>query len=366
MAAFWAVNATACVPPVRFGPDRQESPWSAYLGSPRHDVSAAESLNVDPRPLWRADAGRAVRGAPALGESVVAVGTVDRTVVLLSRESGELLWRSRLGGTIRSGPLLDDDRLYVGTEAAPDGRVYALRLKTGRPIWVAKTGGVAAPLALDGDALYAGSERGVVLRLDAETGAIRWRHRLSGGIRAAPVPTASGLAVATDDDSLYLLDARTGDVLARARTPGAVFGTPATSPDRLYLGTTSGHVQAVELPTLRVLWDHDAKDAVYGAPALVLDTLYVLTRKGTLWMVPVTQPAAAHGIELDIVATAGPTPVAGSVLVASVGGEILLVQRSDGAIRWRSRVDGPVEEPPLVRDRQLVVLGGRGAIQAFR
>jgi eukaryotic-like serine/threonine-protein kinase len=296
---------------------------------------------------------------------------VDRTVVLLNRESGEVLWRSRLGGTIRSGPLLDDDRLYVGTEAAPDGRVYALRLRTGKPIWAAKTGGVAAPLALDGDALYAGSERGVVLRLDPESGAIRWRRRLSGGVRAAPVSTAGGLAVATDADSLYLLDPRTGEVLARVGTPGAVLGTPAVGPDRLYLGTTAGHIQAVEVPTLRVLWDCDARDAVYGAPALWQDTLYALTRQGTLWMVPVAQPTSARRVELDIVATAGPTPVAGGgggggVLVASVGGEILLVQRSDGTVRWRGRVDGPIEEPPLVRDRQMVVIGGRGDIHTFR
>jgi outer membrane protein assembly factor BamB len=366
VAVFWAVNATACVPPVRFGPERQDASWSAYLGNPRHDASAAESLSADPRPLWRTDAGRAVRGAPALGESVIAVGTVDRTVVLLNRESGELLWRSRLGGTIRGGPLLDADRLYVGTEAAPDGRVYALRLRTGRPLWVAKTGGVAAPLALDGDALYAGSERGVVLRLDPETGDIRWRRRLSGAVRAAPVPTAGGLAVATDADSLFLLDARTGEVLARTGTPGAVLGTPASGADVLYLGTTAGRILAVDLPSLRVRWSQDAGDAVYGAPALTQDTLYVLTRRGTLWAVPIAQPAAARRVDLDIIATAGPTPVAAGVLVASVGGEILLVQRADGAIRWRGRVDGPVEEPPLVRDRQLVVVGGRGDIQTFR
>jgi outer membrane protein assembly factor BamB len=374
VAAFWAVNASACVPPIRFGPERQESPWLTYLGSPRHDVSAAESLSADPRPQWRTGTGRAVRGAPALGENVVAVGTVERTVVLLNRESGELLWRSRLGGTIHGGPLLDEDRLYVATEAAPDGRVYALRLRTGKPIWVAKTGGIEAPLALDGtaEALYAGSEAGVAMRLDPETGRILWRRRLAGAIRAAPIPTDRGLAVATDADTLYLLDSRTGDVLAQLAT-GAVLGTPAAAGDHLYLGTMAGHVLAVELPALRVLWDQDVGDAVYGAPALAQDTLYVLTRNGTLWVMPAARSQGAAGgeagptrIALDIVATAGPTPVAAGVLVASVGGEILLVRRGDGTIRWRARVDGPVEEPPLVRDRQLVVVGGRGDIQAFR
>ena len=367
MAAFWAVNAMACVPPVKFGPDRQELSWPAYLGNARHDVSVAESLNPDPRPLWHTGAGRAVRGAPALGETVLAVGTVDRTVVLLNRESGEVLWRSRLAGTIHGGPLLDEDRLYVGTEASPDGRVYALRLRTGKPLWTAKTDGVEAPLAFDGDALYAGTERGTVLRLDPETGMIRWRRRLSGAIRAAPVPSSRGLAVATDADTLYLLNRETGEIQGRLPTPGAVLSAPALGGERLYLGTTEGHVLAVDLPTLVVAWDHATGDAVYGALALARDTLYVLARDGHLWIIPAAAPSAGRSFDLEIVATAGPTPVAGGrVLVASVSGAVLLVNRADGSILWRARVDGPVEEPPLVRDRQLVVIAGRGDIQVYR
>ncbi len=366
MAVFWAVNATSCVPPVRFGPDRQEQTWPTYLGTPRHDASAAESLNLDPRLQWRTDVGRAVRGAPALGESVIAVGTVDRSVVLLNRETGEVLWRSRVGGTIHGGPLLDEDRLYVATEASPDARVYALRLRTGKTIWKTNTGGIQAPLAFDGDALYAGTERGEVMRLDPETGAIRWRRRLAGAIHAAPVPTSHGLAVATDADTLYLLNAASGEVEGRLATPGTVLAAPALAADRLYCGTTDGHVLAVELPALHILWDHRAGDAVYGAPALARDTLYALARNGRLWIIPVNAPAAARSFDLDVVATAGPTPIAAGVLAAGVSGEVLLVSRTDGSVLWRTQVDGPVEEPPVVQGRQLVVVAGRGDIRAFR
>lgn len=366
MAAFWAVNATACVPPVRTGPDRQELSWPAYLGNARHDASVAESLNPDPRPLWHTSAGRAVRGAPALGETVLAVGTVDRTVLLVSREGGEVLWRSRLGGTIHGGPLLDEDRLFVATEASPDGRVYALRLRTGKPLWSAKTDGIEAPLAFDGEALYAGTERGMVLRLDPELGTIRWRRRLSGAIRCAPVPSPRGLLVATDADTLYLLSRESGEIERRLATPGAVLATPALGGDRLYVGTSEGHVLAVDLPALSGAWDQLTGDAVYGAPALARDTLYALARNGRLWIIPAGAPAAARSLDLGIVATAGPTPVAAGVLVASVSGEVLLVSRTDGSILWRARVDGPVEQPPLVRERQLVVIAGRGDIQVYR
>ena len=366
MAALCTVNAMACVPVVKPGPARQELGWTAYLGSARHDAGAGETLNPDPRPLWRAAIGRAVRGSPALGETILAVGTVDRNVVLVDRTSGDVLWRQRVDGTIRAGPLLDQDRLYVATEAQPEGRVYAIRLRDGKTIWRTRVGSVVAPIAFDGEALYAGTEGGAVVRVDPEAGSVRWRRALSGAIRAGPVATPHGLAVVTTADTLYLLDRTNGQVRGRLATPGAVLGTPATDGRRVYLSTTNGRVLAVNLPELTVRWERAAGDAVYGAPALSHDTLYVLTRDGHLWLIPVEEPGAATRHALGIVATAGPTPIIPGVLVGSVSGEILLVDRGSGTILWRAQVAGPIEEPPLVQGRQLVVVAGRGDIHAYR
>ena len=356
----------ACVPVVKPGPARQELGWTAYLGSARHDAAAGETLNPDPRPLWRASLGRAVRGSPALGETILAVGTVDRNVVLVDRTSGDVLWRQRVDGTIRAGPLLDQDRLYVATEAQPEGRVYAIRLRDGKTIWRTRVGSVVAPIAFDGEALYAGTEGGAVVRVDPEAGSVRWRRALSGAIRAGPVATPHGLAVVTTADTLYLLDRTNGQVRGRLATPGAVLGTPATDGRRVYLSTTNGRVLAVNLPELTVRWERAAGDAVYGAPALSHDTLYVLTRDGHLWLIPVEEPGAATRHALGIVATAGPTPIIPGVLVGSVSGEILLVDRGSGTILWRAQVAGPIEEPPLVQGRQLVVVAGHGDIHAYR
>jgi len=366
VAALCTVNAIACVPVVKPGPARQELGWTAYLGSARHDAAAGETLNPDPRPLWRASIGRAVRGSPALGETILAVGTADRNVVLVDRTSGEILWRQRVDGTIRAGPLLDEDRLYLATEAQPEGRVYAIRLRDGKTIWRTRVGSVVAPLGFDGEALYAGTEGGAVVRVNPEDGHVMWRRALSGAIRAGPIATPQGLAVVTTADTLYLLDRTTGQVRARRATPGAVLATPASDGRRVYLGTTDGRLLAIDLPELTVRWERAAGDAVYGAPALAHDTLYVLTRDGHLWLIPVDDPAAAKSHALGIVATAGPTPIISGVLVGSVSGEILLVDRANGAVLWRAQVAGPVEEPPLVQGRQLVVVAGRGDIHAYR
>jgi len=366
VVALWAVNATACVPVVRVGPDRDETGWSVYLGSPRHDASAAESLAVDPQPMWRTDVGRAVRGSPAIGTSVIAVGTSDRAVVLLDRATGRPIWRRRVPGTVAGGPLLAAERVYVATQAAPDGRVLALILKSGSPAWSVRTGGVTAPLALTADLLVAATDAGEVVALDAASGATRWRRRLGRSTRAAPVPTADGIAVATIGDSLYLLDPATGTVRARVATPGTVLGAPATDGRRLFLATTAGRLVALSLPALTVDWDRPADDAVYGAPALVGDTLYAVSASGTLWRVAVDSSGAGRSTALGVPTTAGPTPIAGGVLVGGVSGEVLFVDTAGDSVRWRTRRRGPIAEPPLVRDRQLIVIAGDGTVEAYR
>lgn len=368
MAGVFSVNAIAlaCAPAARVGPARQESGWTAYLGNQRHDAAAQETLNPDPRPLWHVSMGRGVRGSPALGEAVVAVGTADRNLVLVDRASGDVIWRSRLDGPVRSGPLLDADRLYIASESQSDGRVYAVRLRDGRVLWRARAGSVAAPLAFDGEALYAGTEAGLVLRLDPERGGVQWRAQLAGAVRAGPLVTPHGLVVATTSDTLYLLDRHAGTIRSRLRLPGSALATPATDGRRVYLGTMAGRIVAVDLVSWTIRWDRSAGDAVYGAPALSADTLFVLARDGRLWMIPVDAPDAATSHTLAIVATAGPTPLASGVLVGSVSGEILLVDPATGAIRWRAQVAGPIEEPPLVRDRQVVVVSGRGNIHTYR
>lgn len=349
-------------------PDRQETPWTAYLGTPQHNASAAETLSADPRPRWTTTVGRAVRGCPAVGEGVIAVGTADRQVVLLERATGTVVWRTRLQGTIRAGPLLDRDRVYAASEASPEGGVYALQLKDGRLLWSQRTGSIAASLALDRGMLYAGTEQGIVLQIAAVDGRVLWRHHLPGAVQAPPVPTPDGLAVATTADTLFLLDYATGEVRWRLATPGAVLGGPALGPSGrdLYFGTTGGHVMAVALPQLWAVWDVVAGDAVFGAPVVSRDTVYALARNGTLWVIPRDSAVGARSLALDIVATAGPTPLARGILAASVSGEVLLVDAASGAIGWRAQLDGPIEQPPLVRNGDLVVIGGRGDIHTYR
>jgi outer membrane protein assembly factor BamB len=358
-----AVNACATV--YRAGPASQDRVWRAYLGSDRRATATPESVAAEPQPLWRADVGRGVAGAPALTEDLVALSQVDRQVALLDRRTGEIIWRSRVSANLGSGPLVDYDRLYVATGTG-DGQVIALSLDRGKSLWKTSLGDVAAPLTQHDTLLVAGTVAGWVTALSTATGERGWRVLLGGAVRAAPVIVASGVIVATARDSLFLLDRATGVIRARRGTQGTTLAAPAVADSLLLVGTTAGRLEACDTATLATRWSLDLGSGVVGSVAVQSDTAYALTGNGELWSVPLAAPARARHVALHVVARAGPTPVAGAVLVASVNGEVLMVDPGTGERRWSTRLPAPVVQPLIVDHGLLLAVSERGEVVAFR
>jgi len=361
-AAFLAVNA--CTTYWRTAPAAQERRWNDYLGSAQRASAAADTLGAEPAPLWKRDVGRGIVGAPALTESLVVLSQVDRQVTVLDRSTGAIIYRRRFGENIGSGPLVDYDHVYFATQTA-DGQVRALNLATGKVAWGTRLGDVSAPIALHDDQVYAGALSGLFTALSTTGGHPVWHTQLSGAVRAAPVVVSGGVIVATVSDSLYLLDRAAGVIRARRGTAGDVLAAPALADSVVVFGTTTGHLEACDTASLATRWSLDVGSEVVGAVAVQRDTAFALTGAGDLWWVPLAAPDRAFRVALGVVARGGPTPVAGGVLVVTVGGDVTLVDAT-GARRWTATVHPPVVQPLVADGRFFLAVSERGEVAAFR
>lgn len=90
----------------------------------------------------------------------VVVGSRDKRVHCLRRDTGKPIWTFRTRGNVDSSPVVVGDKVVVGSD---DGRLYALRLDDGRRVWSFEIGQpvIASPAVSDG-MIVVGSEDGNV------------------------------------------------------------------------------------------------------------------------------------------------------------------------------------------------------------
>ena len=211
----WRINAGA--------------PLTAGVGSDGNTVAVVAekgmllAFNGDGKLRWKAQASSEILSAPAVGQGIVVVRSVDNRIAAYDAETGTRRWtvqRSSPPLTLRSAPgiAIAGTTAYV---ALPGGRLLALALSNGGPRWEVAVGDPKGTTELEriadlsGTPVVAGRDvcavayQGRVACFDATSGAARWAKELS-----------SEVGVAVDERHVYASDER-GAVTAFARDTGS-------------------------------------------------------------------------------------------------------------------------------------------------
>ena len=269
------------------------------VGTAKGDVLAFAA--DDGRPLWQAKVSSEVLAAPAVGDAGVAVKSGDNRLVLLDAGDGGRKWlyqRSTPPLSVRSAapPVIADRFVFAGF---PGGKLVALTLQNGAPVWegtvaspkgateldrvadvvsvpvidgrqicaVAFQGRVAcfdmgqggalmwardvssaAGLALDSRFLYVTDARGAVHALDRSSGASLWKQdKLLNRQVSGPAVKGDVVAVADGEGYLHLLSREDGGFVGRQTIDGSPVRAPVTTVGGAFLVQTSGgSVSAIE------------------------------------------------------------------------------------------------------------------------
>lgn len=360
-----ALLLAACAVTFRDVPRAGVNEVREYLGTPTRTPPELERLDSVPELAWAAPTGRGVTGAPAVGERVTVIASVDRWVYALDTRSGELFWRYRGPDAFGVGAVMGGGAVYVATEAG-DGFVTSIDLYTGKRRWQVRGGLVSAPLVLRDTTLYAVTNAGLLLALDTRTGATRW-SRVAGSSRGGPLVTPTFIAIPSLSDSLFVFATDGGRALTRVALPGGVTAPLAMIRDSLIVAASpAGGVFALALPHGTVAWRVDTRDPIPGAPVVHGDTVFAITNACALWQIPSGAPGAASSISLPCRTRTGPTILRDGVLVATVAGDLLFHERSGSSRRWTLSVGGELRHPPIVQHGQIVVAPVLGDVVSFR
>ena len=286
--------------------------------------------------IWTIKTKQAFSGGPAVGESLLVMGTLDGTVLAFDAADGSERWSARVSSEVLAVPGISENIVVV---RCIDGRVFGLDANTGTRVWIYDS---SVPLLtlrgntnilLRGSTVFVGYPDGTVAALKVADGTVMWSQsvvspdgrteleRLADiGIQMVivasdlivssykkriaslaadsgrllwfkEIPSFTGvqvdrtnLAVSDFGGNLWLLDRRNGSTLWKIdQLTNRGLTLPAFYGDLVVVGDKEGYLHWINISDgTFVAREREGKKGFAGAPLTVGTTLYVLTSKGTL------------------------------------------------------------------------------------
>ena len=256
------------------------------------------AMDTSGRALWKAQISGEVLAPPVMALGIMIVRTSDGRIIALNRIDGKRKWvypRAAPALTLRTNAsvLINRGVIYAGY---PGGKLVALELDTGKPIWEAtislprgsneleriadvsglpflddtricaavyqgRTGCLetlngnvlwsreissADGVAIDAKQLYVADTEGVVFALDKTNGATVWKQeKLKGRDPGTPVTLKGKIVIGDRQGFVHVLSAENGDLTGRIGTDGSRVVALSVNIDRAIVQTEKGGVFAI-------------------------------------------------------------------------------------------------------------------------
>jgi outer membrane protein assembly factor BamB len=317
---------------------------------------------------------------PSFDSTTVFFAAKDHRLVAVDKETGQVRWQARTSANSTTGTTGGDNSVVAADVVVlADVDLYAFDRSTGAARWTFVASDLDETgdhrLATDGTTIYAAFFYGKLFAVDARTGALRWVTDLATGDPTnAFNPVVSdgvvyvGLTYLTGPPAgaFVALDANTGAVLWRhefGQIGGGgtgCYGDAVVAGALVFVADDDGKVYAFDKASGMVAWTVPrATDAPNGSAALqavaVLGTELIATSiygSSTGWDASAGSPLWStridpHGVFTHIGSDTG-------IVVYGTGGQ-LIAQDASGAVRWRSA--SVIWPYPMVDGDQVYVPG---------
>ena len=268
------------------------------------------------------------------------VGTLDGEVLAIDADSGELAWRQRVSSEVLAAPAVASGVVVVRTQ---DGKLVGLAATDGTRLWVYDRAvpalslrGTSSPVTSAG-AVIAGLDNGLLVALALKDGALLWESRIA---------TPRGRS---ELERLVDID-----------------GDPVVADGVIYVVTYQGRVAAVERAGGRVQWRRDMSS--YVGLDVATRSLFITDDESLVWSIDRDNSASVwRQDKLARRALTPPTEFGPHVAVGDFEGYVHLLDRDDGRLAGRVRVDGDgLASAPVVAGDLLLVYGRGGTLTALR
>ena len=208
-----------------------------------------------------------------------------------------LKWSKEVGiASWLNNPVVVGEHVFVGSSGQawnqPDGAdgVSSMDLETGEAQWFFAVDGDVNGVAYANCRVFATSDAGLVVALDARTGKVLWRFEAPAKIYTNPLPVGDLVIVGDAKGSVWAVDARDGEARWSNRLSGPIRGGAAFDGARIFVTSQAMETAALDPATGDFVWvrrlETPGGKEIYAAPTVVKGLLVVGYARDTTYPVP--------------------------------------------------------------------------------
>jgi outer membrane protein assembly factor BamB len=312
-------------------------------------------------------------------------------------EAPQLLWRYNAGGAVNNTPVSDGERIFF---AAKKGLVIAID-PSGAEVWkknFTRTNETGAPVPVRFDAplvcaegtVFAGTAYGILIALDAKTGAEKWSYDTGGAIVGSPnfirggtdndrkdaktqreenlrffaSSRSNNLAVVVLDQSegaLHAIDMETGKRIWKTDGVARSDGSPGVGSGRIAFGSCLAALHVYSAADGSHLRDIElgGNSQVAGGVAVDGNLIFAGTRDGRLVCADAENGRLVwNSAESKEQTFSTPAVTTGKVIYSSDNGFVYAVTRAEGRLLWSFNAGGLPTSPVVAKDKVVVSSDG--------
>ena len=257
-----------------------------------------------------------------------------------------------------------------------DRWVTAYDLKKKRHLWWLETkSDLTAPVEVFGSFGIVALRDGRLLKIDINTGKVVWENHLTQFVATKMVLSGTSLIAYTVDQKLYSVDFQGGQTLwayDAASSPNLLVRTgaaPQVVGNEVFIGSVEGDIRSIHIANGKENWrlrpgkdDFRFKDIV-GEIGVGNNQIYVTRYDGLVFGIDIQQKP--NGTLWEVTAPSITTSAYrdGTLYIASMNGELLAIQASNGRQLWKARLGQSIKSL-TIGEKAIFVGGSQGRISA--
>jgi len=321
---------------------------------------------------WKFKTSGKIFSSPVIYNEVVYVGSEDKYLYAINKETGEVKWKFETGGAVHSAPAIVDGTVYF---TSFDGFCYALNAGTGVLQWKFKTGGekvngrvslwtmkpdnqymddpfdffLSSPIVHD-SLVYFGSADGGLYAVSAKTGEQKWKLQTGGIIHTSPAFYNNTIYAGGWDTYMYAVDAQTGAVKWKFKTGSdtayhQLEGIQASAliyDSLVYFGARDGYFYALNAETGTIVWKYSANNSWILTTAAAKDGIVYTGTSDTHVFLAFDAKTGKQifKVEANGYVYSSPAIAGNAVYFGDFSGQLLAVDITTGKIKDKFYTDG--------------------------